>query len=989
MSQLKKYKKIKYLGKGSYGAALLVELKSNPLQKFVIKEIIIGHLKEAEQVAAKNEAEVLNQLSHSNITMYVESFVEASKLYIVMEYADGGDLSASIQRRKSAGGQRWTEEEVMRIFVQICLALKHVHDANILHRDLKSQNIFLTTKEIVKLGDFGIAKVLDASEDQARTQIGTPYYLSPEICESKPYGRKSDVWSLGVVLFELSALEMPFQASSLPALVHRIVSTEPSYTKVQSNYSTHLVELIKCMLLKNPDKRPTLKEIVKTDYIKTHISKLLSYTLKAGTGGAAPSITPGQGNNMPMYPHKEIDDPEEADRNIEKARQQQREHEKRLKILERENQILQERQNRRNEEIEKLKKFKQDMMRRNEKGGESEANTGAGAGELDFRRHSEGDDSPVLGKGEAPVVINQYQHRQLQQRPRSLAEQYSSNVRQGGGVVDMQQQGQGLGLGRNANAIQQPMNRNASNDMNQAMQMRVPQVAPARSNLHNNSNQVQQIQQAQQNEYESFARREYYANRAAAQAAKQRFEAYERESNRASPVHVNTDQPQPMQQPQPMHVHELKDKDRDRDVSGEERLAQMRALKEREREEERVERERQLQQAHVVNRELNRELNRDAGSRRKKAAVVFEVDFSEADNILQPNQQQQPLPKRSPQVAEAVPRPRLQMQMQVKEVEGEASPGVAVKKKGWDRSRVETALRSEDIAQVAVQQVPVTVVMNGKNGLASVDNSSSGLDGDSGSGKEGLGVVAGAGQWHGRQQRKGWAAPPADPGMFKVPAVGGMIKLDGGSSSVSADDVSIINDTSTVDGDVTGEDDFASAIIMQRLEARQISAEQARKQARDVFRKLREQKKSESNKQQGKLSLLSPRSTEDSKDVLGAVVYNSNAKVKVKKGISNIQNRLNDVLNQVERASESVQKVISAVQDRQQVRKVQEEELPLVEENNYGDELFEDEGEEDGGSASASEKMAKLHDAEVTGLQRLLAEALIDEEDDDDDDQDD
>ena len=173
---LKKYKKVKYLGKGSYGAALLVELKSDATKKFVIKEIVIGHLKEAEQLAAKKEAEVLRQLSHSNITMYIESFVESSKLYIVMEYADGGDLSGVIKRRKSTS-QKWTENEIMRIFVQIVLALKHVHDHNILHRDLKSQNIFLTTNEIVKLGDFGIAKVLDESGDQARTQIGTPYYL--------------------------------------------------------------------------------------------------------------------------------------------------------------------------------------------------------------------------------------------------------------------------------------------------------------------------------------------------------------------------------------------------------------------------------------------------------------------------------------------------------------------------------------------------------------------------------------------------------------------------------------------------------------------------------------------------------------------------------------------------------------------------------------------------------------------------------------------
>lgn len=181
---MKNYKKLKYLGKGSYGAAILVQKKSNN-QKYVVKEIVIGHLKPDEQAAAKKEADVLHSMNHSNITMYIESFAEGSKLYIVMELADGGDLSAAVAARKSTGSF-YSEEEVMRIFVQICLALKHVHDRNILHRDLKSQNIFLTSTGVVKLGDFGIAKVLEASCEQAQTQIGTPYYLSPEICESKP-----------------------------------------------------------------------------------------------------------------------------------------------------------------------------------------------------------------------------------------------------------------------------------------------------------------------------------------------------------------------------------------------------------------------------------------------------------------------------------------------------------------------------------------------------------------------------------------------------------------------------------------------------------------------------------------------------------------------------------------------------------------------------------------------------------------------------------
>ena len=251
-SGLKKYKRLKYLGKGSYGAAILVELRNNPKQKFVIKEIVIGHLKDDEQAAAKKEADVLHQMQHSNITMYVESFVENYKLFIVMEYADGGDLSNILAKRKKTNSIL-AENELMRIFVQICLALKHVHDHNILHRDLKSQNIFLNSNGIVKLGDFGIAKVLDSTDEQARTQIGTPYYLSPEICESLPYGRQSDVWSLGVLLYELLTFELPFQASSLSALVHGICNAQPSFDKVDHSYSNSIKDLVRNLLHKDPN----------------------------------------------------------------------------------------------------------------------------------------------------------------------------------------------------------------------------------------------------------------------------------------------------------------------------------------------------------------------------------------------------------------------------------------------------------------------------------------------------------------------------------------------------------------------------------------------------------------------------------------------------------------------------------------------------------------------------------------------------------------
>ncbi|CAJ0963399.1 unnamed protein product [Ranitomeya imitator] len=175
-------------------------------------------------------------------------------------------------------------------FVQLCLALKHVHDRKILHRDIKSQNIFLTKSGTIQLGDFGIARVLNSTIELARTCIGTPYYLSPEICENRPYNNKSDIWALGCVLYEMCTLKHAFEAGNMKNLVLKII--RGSYPPVSVHYSYDLRNLLSMLFKRNPRDRPSVNSILEKPFIFKRIEKLLSPQLIAEEFGVGAVLNP-------------------------------------------------------------------------------------------------------------------------------------------------------------------------------------------------------------------------------------------------------------------------------------------------------------------------------------------------------------------------------------------------------------------------------------------------------------------------------------------------------------------------------------------------------------------------------------------------------------------------------------------------------------------------------------------------------------------------
>ena len=255
------------LGDGAYSVVYKVKRKEDK-KTYALKKVKLQSLSDKEKQNALNEVRILASVKSTFVISYKEAFIEESEssLCIVMEFADQGDLFQKITQFKKMG-VLIEEVDIWRIFIQMTKGLKALHDLKILHRDMKSANIFLFSDGSAKIGDLNVSKV--ARKGLGYTQTGTPYYASPEVWKDQPYDSKSDIWSLGCITYEMLTLRPPFRAESMEGLYNKVIKGH--YPKIGDRYSSDISEIIKMLLKVNPSDRPTCAQILKHPIIKKRL----------------------------------------------------------------------------------------------------------------------------------------------------------------------------------------------------------------------------------------------------------------------------------------------------------------------------------------------------------------------------------------------------------------------------------------------------------------------------------------------------------------------------------------------------------------------------------------------------------------------------------------------------------------------------------------------------------------------------------------------
>ena len=246
---IKGYQTIRRIGKGGCGAVYLAQ-KEN--ENYAIKKITDLTKEEIEYY--QKILNVLFKIKSQYVIKYYESFVENDCLYIVMEYGGNTDLKKYIEKQDTL----LDEKTIKDIIIQICLGLKEIHKNKLIHRDLTPDNIFMDNNKKIKIGDFGVSKILTTTQNYTKSQVGKFQYFAPEIIKGEKYNNKVDIYALGCIIYELFTLNEYYNEKKENPTINTDI------------YNPKWQKLIDLTLQNDYNKRPTIEEIY--NYIEKEIN---------------------------------------------------------------------------------------------------------------------------------------------------------------------------------------------------------------------------------------------------------------------------------------------------------------------------------------------------------------------------------------------------------------------------------------------------------------------------------------------------------------------------------------------------------------------------------------------------------------------------------------------------------------------------------------------------------------------------------------------
>ncbi|EAN78010.1 protein kinase, putative [Trypanosoma brucei brucei TREU927] len=303
--QKKKYWIKRVLGSGATGTVLCAKRTSDG-ETFAVKVVDLEGMNEGDKNRAQAEVHCLMNCDFFSILKCHEDFakkdpqneVNVLMIALVLDYANAGDLRQEIKSRAKAS-RTFREHEAGLLFIQVLLALHHVHSRHMIHRDIKSANILLCSNGLIKLGDFGFTKMYSAtvSDDVGKTFCGTPYYVAPEIWRRKPYSKKADLFSLGVLLYELLTLRRPFDGESMRDVMNRTLSGQ--YDPLPPETSPEMAEIVSLLLSSDPKQRPCSGKLLDMPICKLFMSGLLEIVqTQPGFEGPLRDVIPSDIRNI-------------------------------------------------------------------------------------------------------------------------------------------------------------------------------------------------------------------------------------------------------------------------------------------------------------------------------------------------------------------------------------------------------------------------------------------------------------------------------------------------------------------------------------------------------------------------------------------------------------------------------------------------------------------------------------------------------------------